>query len=494
MKIIKKTLLIILAGLVIIISALVIKTIRFSSKQLKNVVKADEIVVDENRINENLSKAIQFQTISHPDTAKINGKEFLALHDYFEKTYLSLHATLTKQVIGKYSLLYKWEGKRTDIQPILLMAHFDVVPVESGTEEKWEHPPFSGHIADGYIWGRGTLDDKASVLGILEAVETLTADEFQPDRTIYLAFGHDEEVGGVNGAAIIAEYFQSSGIEFKYVLDEGGLVVDGMLPGVSAPTALVGIAEKGYLSIVLSTESPGGHSSAPPKQTAVGVLSTAIHKLENNPLPGGIKGATKIMFEYLGPEMSFLPKMLFANLWISGGLLESQFSKSSFTDAMLRTSTAATMFEGSDAENVLPQKAKAIINFRILPGDSIAGVVEHVCKTIDDSRIIITPESMGMSGGNEPAPVSDVNSPNFTTLQHTIHQIFPDALVTPWLVIGTTDSKYYAKMSDNVYRFIPTQTTYQDMGGYHGSNERISIESYTQTVKFYVQLIRNSKI
>lgn len=248
MKIIKKTLLFIVGSLIIIISALVIKTINFSSKQLKNVVKADEIIVDENKINENLSKAIQFQTISNPDTAKINGKEFLALHDYFEKTYPKLHATLTKEVIGKYSLLYKWEGKRTDVQPVLLMAHFDVVPIESGTEEKWEHPPFAGHIADGYIWGRGTLDDKASVLGILEAVETLTTEEFQPDRTIYIAFGHDEEVGGINGAAKIAEYFQSSGIEFEYVLDEGGLVIDGMMPGVSAPTALVGIAEKGYLS------------------------------------------------------------------------------------------------------------------------------------------------------------------------------------------------------------------------------------------------------
>jgi len=460
---------------------------------MKNVEKAQEIKIDKDSICEHLSKAIQFRTISYPDTSKIDGSEFLALHDYFEKTFPTLHSTLIKKVIGKYSLLYKWKGRNTDLKPILLMAHFDVVPAESNAENPWKHPPFAGNIADGYIWGRGTLDDKSSVLGILEAVETLVAEGFQPERTIYLAFGHDEEVGGFNGAAKIAKHFHSSGIEFEYVLDEGGLIIDGMLPGVSAPTALIGIAEKGYLSIVLTAESQGGHSSAPPKHTAVGVLSTAIHKLEKSPLPGEIKGATKIMFEYLGPEMSFFPKMLFANLWLSGGLLKSQLSKSSFTNAMLRTSTAATMFEGSDTENVLPQTAKAIINFRIIPGDSIAGVVEHVRKTINDTLVKITAESMGINGGNEAAPISDVNSPNFKTLQRTIHQIFPDALVTPWLLIGTTDSKYYAKMSDNIYRFVPTQTTYDDMGGYHGSNERISIESYTQTVRFYIQLIRNSK-
>jgi len=460
---------------------------------MKNVEKAQEIKIDKDSICEHLSKAIQFRTISYPDTSKIDGSEFLALHDYFEKTFPTLHSTLIKKVIGKYSLLYKWKGRNTDLKPILLMAHFDVVPAESNAENPWKHPPFAGNIADGYIWDRGTLDDKSSVLGILEAVETLVAEGFQPERTIYLAFGHDEEVGGFNGAAKIAKHFHSSGIEFEYVLDEGGLIIDGMLPGVSAPTALIGIAEKGYLSIVLTAESQGGHSSAPPKHTAVGVLSTAIHKLEKSPLPGEIKGATKIMFEYLGPEMSFFPKMLFANLWLSGGLLKSQLSKSSFTNAMLRTSTAATMFEGSDTKNVLPQTAKAIINFRIIPGDSIAGVVEHVRKTINDTLVKITAESMGINGGNEAAPISDVNSPNFKTLQRTIHQIFPDALVTPWLLIGTTDSKYYAKMSDNIYRFVPTQTTYDDMGGYHGSNERISIESYTQTVRFYIQLIRNSK-
>jgi len=317
---------------------------------MKNVEKAQEIKIDKDSICEHLSKAIQFRTISYPDTSKIDGSEFLALHDYFEKTFPTLHSTLIKKVIGKYSLLYKWKGRNTDLKPILLMAHFDVVPAESNAENPWKHPPFAGNIADGYIWGRGTLDDKSSVLGILEAVETLVAEGFQPERTIYLAFGHDEEVGGFNGAAKIAKHFHSSGIEFEYVLDEGGLIIDGMLPGVSAPTALIGIAEKGYLSIVLTAESQGGHSSAPPKHTAVGVLSTAIHKLEKSPLPGEIKGATKIMFEYLGPEMSFFPKMLFANLWLSGGLLKSQLSKSSFTNAMLRTSTAATMFEGSDTE------------------------------------------------------------------------------------------------------------------------------------------------
>ena len=485
---IKKTLLLFSVILLIVVTVLMIKTLTFTSKQIKHIENSYEFRFDKNKACQHLSESLQYKTISSPDSTKINVDEFRALHNYFEKAFPELHSTLIKKVIGGYSLIYEWEGQKVDLKPILLMAHMDVVPAVA----EWQHPPFAGHIADGYIWGRGTLDDKGSVLGIFEAIEVLITEGFQPERTTYFAIGHDEEVGGFNGASKIAKHFQSLEIEFEYILDEGGLVVDGMLPGVSAPTALIGIAEKGYLSIVLTAESPGGHSSAPPKHTAVGLLSSAIHKLEENPLPGGISGATKIMFEYLGPEMSFLPKMLFANLWLTSGILESQLSKSPFTDAMLRTSTAATMFEGSDTENVLPETAKAIVNFRIIPGDNIAGVVEHVRNTINDTLIQITPMSMGIMGGNEPAPISDVNSSQFTMLHYTIGNIFPEAIVTPWLSIGTTDSKYYTKMSDNIFRFVPIQTTYQDMGGYHGNNERISIESYIQVIRFYIQLIRNS--
>ena len=494
MKTINKLFLIIATGLIILISILILKALSFSSKQIEYVEKIEESEIDEYKVSRHLSEALQFKTISFPDSSKIDGKEFLALHNYFEKIFTNLHTSLEKKVIGLYSLVYKWEGKDVDLKPMLLMAHIDVVPAPQDMETPWKHPPFSGTISEGYIWGRGTLDDKSSVLGILEAVEVLTAEGFQPERTIYLAFGHDEEVGGSNGAAKIANYFQSQKIEFEYILDEGGLVVDGMLPGLSAPTALIGIAEKGYLSIVLTAESPGGHSSAPPKHTAVGILSSAIHNLEKNPLPGELKGATEIMFEYIGPEMSFLPRVLFSNLWLTRDILEYQLSKSAFTNAMLRTTTAATMFEGSLAENVLPETAKATINFRIIPGDSITGIIEHVRNTLNDPLVKITPLSMGISGGIEASPISDVNSSNFTMLQYTIRQIFPHALAAPWLLIGSTDSKYFTKMCDNIYRFVPTQTTNEDMGGYHGSNERISIGSYIQTIRFYIQLIRNSSL
>jgi len=492
MKTINRGFLFLAAGLIILISVLIIKTLSFSSKQIKSVEKIEEIVIDEEKVSRHLSEAIQYKTISSPDTSKIEGKEFLALHNYFAKIFKNLHSTLEKKVIGGYSLVYKWEGKDLDLKPILLMAHMDVVPAPQDRETPWKHPPFAGHIENGYIWGRGTLDDKTSVLGILEAVEVLTAEGFQPERTVFLAFGHDEEVGGLNGAAKIAEYFQSQGIEFEYILDEGGLVVDGMLPGLSAPAALIGIAEKGYLSIVLTAESTGGHSSAPPKHTAVGILSSAIHNLEKNPLPEKLTGATEILFDYIGPEMSFLPRVLFSNLWLTRDIIEYQLCKSAFTNAMLRTTTAATMFAGSLTENVLPETARATVNFRIIPGDSIAGIIEHVRTTINDPLVKITPMSMGISGGIEPSPISDVNSSNFTMLQYTIRQVYPDALAAPWLLIGSTDSKYYTKMSDNIYRFVPTQTTYEDMGGYHGSNERISIGSYIQTIRFYIQLIRNS--
>jgi len=333
------------------------------------------------------------------------------------------------------------------------------------------------------------MDDKVAVTGILEAVETLLGEGFQPRRTIYIAFGHDEEVGGQGGGALIADLLESRGADLEYVLDEGLLITDGIVPSIPKPVALVGIAEKGYVSIELTVEGVGGHSSMPPQQTAVGILSSAIHRLEQNPFPARLEGPGREMFDYLAPEMPFGMKVVLANLWLFGGLVESQLAASPATNAAIRTTTAATMFEGSVKENVLPTYARAVVNFRILFGESIASVMERVRRTIDDPRVQMRTLVREIS---EPSPISGTDAPSFEVLQRTIHQVFPEVLVAPGLMLAATDSRHYAGLSGNVYRFSPMWAGPEDLDRIHGTNERISVENYEQIVRFYVQLIHNS--
>jgi carboxypeptidase PM20D1 len=484
---VKKFLVIIVLGPGMLASVLLFRTARFTSRQIR-AAPAIEVPLKTQLLAARLAKAIRFQTTSRQSADTAAAKEFLGLHRYLEQTFPQVHATVSKEVVGDYSLLYTWKGSDARSKPILLMGHMDVVPVEPGTEGNWTYSPFGGRIADGYIWGRGALDDKASVMAILEAVEELLTEGFQPKRTFYLAFGHDEEIGGLGGAAKIAGLLHSRGIELEYVLDEGGTITKGILPGVTSPVALVGIAEKGYVSLELTVASSGGHSSMPPRHTAVGILSTAIHRLERNPFPAKINGPTRALLETVGPEMAFGQRLVMANLWLFDSLVKRLLSASPLSDALIRTTTAATMFEGSVKENVLPVKARAVVNFRILPGESSRSVIDHVRNAVDDPRIGIAPLALSL----EPSPVSDIHSSGYTHLQRTIRQVFPDAVVAPWLLVAATDSRHYAGLSENLYRFAPLQLSQEDIPRLHGTDERISAADYEHCVKFYIQLIRNS--
>jgi len=438
---------------------------------------------------ERLAQAIRLQTVSHQDPAQFKGQEFIGLHEHLEQAFPLAHAALTREIVEEHSLIYTWKGQQEGLKPILLMGHTDVVPAESGTDSGWAHPPFEGRISEGYIWGRGSMDNKNAVLGALEAVEMLLKERFQPRRTVYLAFGHDEEIGGQKGAARIAATLHSRGVELEYVLDEGLAITEGIVPNVSKPVAMVGIAEKGYVSVELTVESEGGHSSMPPKHTAIGILSTAIHKLERNQLPLRMDGPARQQFGTLAPEMSFAMKMVFANLWLFGGLVKRQLAASPATNAMARTTTAPTMFEAGVKENILPTKARAVVNFRLLSGDTIASVIEHVRQTVDDPRVKIEP----LKGfGGEPSFVSDTASPSFSALEHTIRQVFPKVIVAPGLVMAATDSRHYADLTNGIYRFTPMWVRPGDLDRVHGTNERISIADYEQAVRFYMQLICNS--
>lgn len=470
--------------LVVLVAVIAIKTATFTSKQVTTGKQAT-FTVDEDKAAGHLSGAIKFKTISNKDYEKIDYRQFTGLQEYIEKSFPLVHSILQKKVINSYSLLYTWKGSDSSLKPILLLGHQDVVPA---SREGWKHEPFSGDIADGYVWGRGTLDDKGCIFNIMEAAEYLIKDGFKPMRSIYFAFGHDEEVGGMEGARKIGEYLKAQNLQFEFIIDEGMLITKGAILGVKQPAALIGTAEKGYLSLELIADGTGGHASMPPKQTAVGVLAAAIDKLEMNPFPIRMPGPVADLFEYLGPEMSFPYNMLFANMWLFGPVVQSQMAASNATNATIRTSTAPTMFQGSSQDNVLPTKAVAVVNFRILSGESVQSTQDRVKQVINDPRVKVQPMARASS---EPSPISPTNSWSFNMLSKTIREVMPDVLIAPMLVLASTDCKHYEALSPNIYRFLPQRLYGDDTSMIHGTNEKIAISNYVEGINFYIQLMKN---
>ncbi len=468
---------------------LVVRAARLPSRQLE-AEPAPRVDIDSAALARRLAGGLRFRTVSHQDRARLDAAAFLGFQRYLEESYPAAHAALERETVAAYSLLYTWKGRDPSLPAVLLLAHQDVVPVEAGTEDAWQQPAFAGVIADGFVWGRGAMDDKGSIFCLFEAVEALLAQGFRPERTVHLAFGHDEEVGGDDGARRIAELLASRGVAVAYVLDEGGMIVQGFLSGVDLPIAVIGIAEKGSVSIALDIEVPGGHSSIPPRHTAIGELASAIEALERHPIPGGVDRTTALFFDSLAPELPFGARVVLANRWLFGPVLEVALSRVPTMNAMLRTTTAVTIFEGGVKENVLPSRARAVVNFRIRPGDTIESVAEHVRRTVDDDRIQL---KVGVrSQPRNPSPVSRVDGEAFTQLARTIREVFPGTIVAPYLVLGGTDARHYAGLSDSVYRFGPWVYGRDSMQRAHGTDERISVEGLGDAVRFYRRLIRRS--
>jgi carboxypeptidase PM20D1 len=435
-----------------------------------------------------LAAALRFPTISYLEPGRIDDAAFAGLRAFLETSYPLAHGMLDREIIGGHSLLYTWPGTQPELAPVLLLSHMDVVPVEEGARGEWTHPPFAGVVADGFVWGRGALDNKTGVLGILEAVELLLAEGHRPRRTVLLAFGHDEEAGGFTGARAIATLLQERGVRPALVLDEGGFITQGVTPGIGSPVALVGVAEKGYLSLELLARSDGGHSSMPPAQTAVGVLARAVDRLQSSPFPARLDGVPLDMFTQLAPAMGFGTRAAVANLWLSRPMLERQLLAAPTTAAMLRTTTAPTMFEGSPKDNVLPIHARAVVNFRIRPGESVASVSARVRRVIDDERVVVRAIQPFLV---EPSPISPSDGAAFELLRRTILQVQPDALVAPYLLMAATDARHYTGIADNVYRFLPVRITPDDLHRVHGTDERIHIDDYARIVRFFHQLLLN---
>ncbi len=474
-------------SLLVVVSIVVFNTSIYHSRQI-SVESITPYAIPE-AVMQRLSDVVQITTVSYP--GRIDTSAFRTFASYLDSQYVLVDSFLEKEVINDFSLVYKWPGKNPRLEPILLIGHIDVVPVERESWSQWTHPPYSGEISDGHVWGRGTLDDKVSILGVLEAFELLLAEGYQPERTVYLACGHDEEVGGQQGAKAIARQFEQRKLNFAFVLDEGMIVLNDALPGLPKPVALIGTAEKGYTTLELSVQmSDGGHSSMPPSETTIGILSRAVHNLETHPFPAEISGPTKELFRYTGPEMTLPMKAVFANLWLTEGLIRRQLSTNPTTNAVLRTTIAPTIIEGGLKENVLPTSARATVNFRIAPGQTVNSVIEYVNEVVDDERVSVQVKPGAFA--SEPSKISATDAFGFKALEQTAREIFPEAIVAPSLVIVATDSRHYESVAQQVYRFMPVRIDKADTKRIHGIDERISFENYRSMIRFYRQLILNS--
>ncbi len=482
----KRVLLGLLALLALLALVGVVNTWRQGSRQV-NVPPLAPIAVDELAAAESLAAAIRAKTVSSRDDAALNADQFQALHAHLQARYPKLHATLKREVVAGLSLLYTWPGSDPSAKPILLMAHQDVVPIAPGTENDWSAEPFAGTTKDGFVWGRGSWDDKANLIAQMEAVEMLVASGFKPKRTVYLAFGADEEAGGLRGAKAMAALLAERKVKLDFVIDEGLLITDGVMPGLKAPAALVGIAEKGFMSVLLQVSATPGHSSMPPPPgtSAIAMMSAALKQLDEQQLPAGITGVAREMFARIAPEMSGFGRVALSNLWLFGPLVRKQLEAGASTNAMLRTTTALTIVNAGNKENVLPGRAEATVNYRLLPGDSTASVLAHVKKAVANDRF----ELSVLPGAAEPSKVAPTDSASYKLIERTVRELFPGTVVAPGLMIGGTDSQHFENVSDHIYKFSPVRAKVEDLPRFHGTNERISTSNLAELIRFYHRIL-----
>ena len=487
---IKKIGLGILAVLLLLIAVLGVNTLRKGSRQIE-VAPLAALPMDESAAAERLGEAVRLKTISSHADPKANQDQFEALHKLLQQRFPKVHASMQVERISDLSLLYTWKGSNPGSQPILFVSHQDVVPIAPGTESKWEQPPFSGVVKDGHIWGRGAWDNKGNLMSQLEAAESLLTAGFKPERTVYFFLGADEEVGGVRGAQGLAKLFLQRKVRLEMVLDEGLVITDGVLPGLNKPAALIGIAEKGYLSVVLKFNTAPGHSSQPPAKgtSAIGMMSAAIKRLDDNQLPGGIRGVAGEMFDTVAPEMSGFGRVALSNLWLFGPIVQKQLESGAATNAMLRTTTAPTIAHAGIKDNVLPGLAEATVNFRILPGDTSESVMTHVRNQVEQVVPKEKYELYKLEEVSEPSKVAPTASTQYRLLQTTIREVFPTAMVAPGLMIGATDSRHLSEISDHIFKFSPVIAKPEDLPRFHGTNERIAVRNYADAIRFYHRLM-----
>ena len=482
-----------LIGLLLLAAVLAVvlvgNTLRQGSRQVA-AAPLPPLGVDADKVAASLAMALSAKTVSGLTDPAAAAEGFKALHAHLATRYPLAHAVLQRELIGDHGLVYTWRGSDVKVLPIALLAHQDVVPIAPGTEALWKQPPFGGVVADGFVWGRGALDNKSNVIAQFEAIEALLAAGFKPAPTVYFFFGHDEEVGGQRGAAVWAAALKQRGQKLAYILDEGMAVTEGILPGVAKPIALIGLGEKGGLTVKLTATAAPGHSSMPPQtgNSAIGMLSAALAKLDAKPLPGGIQGAAAEMFAAIAPELPFGQRLALSNLWLLRPLVEPMLAKGGATNALMRTTTALTVVDAGNQANVLPGKAEATVNFRLLPGDTAESVIAHVKAAIADERITVAPIGTPL----EATALSSTSVDAFKLIERTVREVFPDAVVAPGLVLQGTDSRHFAGVAEQSYRFMPIRFKPEDLARLHGTDERIAVHQLADMVRFYHRLLTQS--
>lgn len=474
----KRLVLALLTILAILVVVILFNTFTVKSKQVDSP-KLPGINVSDTCIR-NLQAAMAIPTISY-DNRPLDTAAFGSFQRLLISTFPNVFNKLKVEIINDYALLIHWKGENPS-QPVILMAHQDVVPVEESSIDQWNAPPFSGAIINDSVYGRGAVDDKGSLMAILEAAEILLKQNYIPKHDIYFAFGHDEEIKGINGAKKIAEILRSRNIKPAFVLDEGGIITSKEIPGVTEPVALVGITEKGYMTVDLEISITGGHSSMPKRETAIDQLASAIVKLKENPFPASFNDAVSSFMDFMGPHMPFVQKMAFANRWAFSPLIKNIYSKKPGGDAMIRTTTAPTLFNAGVKENVIPSIATATVNFRTQPGTTEKEVMDHIKAVIQDERISISVRP----GSTYPRAIADVNGKQFKYFQKAIKGWRQEVITSPYIMLGASDGRYFTTLTPEVFRFIP----FNDIKGYHGINERIGIDEYKKGIEFYYYLIR----
>lgn len=430
-----------------------------------------------------LSEAIRIRTISNQDYSITDFNQYEEFLVFLRKTYPKVHQVCQMDRVNQYSVIYRWKCDAPEGKPILHTAHYDVVPAELSEISSWELGPFTGEIKEGFVYGRGALDDKNQIISIMEAMEEKIGQGFKPRRDIYIALGFDEEVGGEKGAKAIANLFKEENLQFEFVLDEGGAVIDGIVEGLELPIGLIGVAEKGSSNIRIFTNGDGGHSSMPTKNSAIGKLSTIISNIEKNPMPAKLVSPVERMFKLMAPHMG-KAGILLKHVKLFFPLLEKTLSKSSTMNSMIRTTISFTLTGGGEAENILPRMAWANANIRLLPGNTLDEVMAHiknVNKGIDFEMKIMNRE--------EGTEVSPYDSESFRRIENKIKQVFDGVEVMPYLMAGSTDSRKYCDLCDNIYRFSAVKMKQADLDSIHGANERIIIENLQRMVLFYRVLL-----
>lgn len=471
---------IILALVVAFLAVILVRAAMFTPKDGEKK-EFDAVDFDRAAAVNSLAELIKCRTVSYNDHELEDDAEFEKLISKLPALYPNVVKTCPMQRMEDRALLFHWKGRGAG-KPSVLMAHYDVVPVE---EENWTHPAFEAEITDGVMWGRGTLDTKVTFNGILSAAENLIKQGFTPENDVYFAFSGGEEING-RGAVNIVEYFKAQGIELEMVVDEGGAVVQDVFPGVKEPCGLVGIAEKGMLNLDYSVASAGGHASAPAPHTPVGKLALACSKVEAHPFKAHFTKPALEMFDTLGRRSSFVYRIIFANLWCFGGVLDAMCKKSGGElNALLRTTVAFTQMSGSKAPNVIPPSASMVSNIRLNPSDTVDGAVEYIRSVINDADVVLT-----VGQHMEPSPISRTDCLGWERVVNAVSGTWKGCIVAPYLMVQCSDSRHYGQISDRVYRFSAMDLTKEERGTIHGNDEHIRLETIEHAVEFFIRLIK----